>query len=97
MPRQAYEGYRPLWIAPFLEALATGLTISDACRAAGISRVSVHNRKRTDRKFRLAYDAAMTAGAKLLEKEAWERAGWNKEEVIHAGIESVDPPATCVD
>lgn len=57
----------------FLKALAACGCITDACRAAGMSRESAHNLYNDPRAkdFRAAFDAALDCAIPVLESGAW--------------------------
>ena len=70
----------------FLEELAKCGNVSDATRAAGMSRDWAYKVRRSDLEFANAWDDALETAADLLEKAARRRAvqGWN-EPAISAG------------
>lgn len=69
-----------------MEALAGAANISEACRAAGVSRDAFYERRRRDKKFLLAARQAMATAVDALEREAWRRAIEGADEpVIHKG------------
>lgn len=57
-----------------LEALSGGLSITAACKRAGISRQAYYLWRRTDATWQAETDAAIEAGTDLLEDEALRRA-----------------------
>ncbi len=58
----------------FLDALATGLSVSGSARRAGVPRRTLYERRDADEAFRLAWDAALADGTECLEDEARRRA-----------------------
>jgi len=62
------------WKAIFLTALADLPVVSTACTAAGISRVSAYNERRTDKAFEAAWNEALEAGIDKAEAEGYRRA-----------------------
>ena len=78
----------PVKDAKFLELIAGGATISDACRAAGYTRSTVYVYKADDPKFAEAWDEANEQAIERMEREADRRAieGYDKP-VYHLGVE----------
>lgn len=60
--------------AIFLEALASGDTISTAAKKAGVTRRVAYNLRQRDDAFAAAWDQAYEAGGDVLEQEALRRA-----------------------
>ena len=58
----------------FLDALATGLSVSAAASAAGIGRQTAYDLRNRDPDFAAAWDDALEAGTDVLEDEARRRA-----------------------
>lgn len=58
----------------FFQALATGKTVSDACRKAGYARRSVYEWKADDEEFATRWREAEERALELMEKEADRRA-----------------------
>jgi hypothetical protein len=77
----------PDWREPFLEAFrATGL-VTDACRAAGISRATAYRRRQSDEAFALDWRDAELDVLALLEDEAVRRALHGVERPVSIGGE----------
>lgn len=70
------------WKKPFLEILAECGNVSEACRAADISRVTVYELKKTDRLFAEEWENSIQESADTLEREAWRRAYEGVEEPV---------------
>lgn len=77
----------------FLRAFASRGIVLDGCKAAGVSRVTVHHWRDTSEWFSALYDAALEEAADRIESEAIRRAvdGYD-EPVIYQGM-----PTTIVD
>lgn len=74
------------WITPYLKAIASGSTHSEACDAAGCAYGTPRSRAKTDPDFRAALEDAHEASADVLEREARRRAIDGVEEpVIYKG------------
>lgn len=74
------------WIRPFLDALGSGCTVSEAARAAGISAPTAYQRRRADADFAEAWTLALEDSADVLEREARRRAIDGVEEpVVYQG------------
>jgi hypothetical protein len=58
----------------FLEELAAGGTVADACHAAGFSRQYAYERRKVDAEFGQAWVDVLEAGTEQLEREAGRRA-----------------------
>lgn len=76
--------------AAFVQALAGGASVSEACKASGIVWASLYRWRREDSKFRTAWDDAARAGAETkateFEAELRRRAMQGVDEpVFHAG------------
>lgn len=85
-PARFWSPMEPTWIAPFLQALASGCTVSEAAKHAGVSTSVVYSRKQNDDDFRAAYEQAMEDSADVLEAEARRRAIDGVEEpVVYQG------------
>ncbi len=83
---EAIDAYHATLTQPFLEALAEGRSVADACRFAGVSPEYIRVRRRRDSVFAADYEAAYTDGADALEDEARRRAVEGVEEpVFHRG------------
>jgi hypothetical protein len=76
----------PQWVAPFLAALASGCTVSEAAQHAGVSSSAPYARRRNDADFTAAWDTALEDSADILEREARRRAIDGVEEpVVYQG------------
>jgi YD repeat-containing protein len=66
------------WRAPFLEAFARTLTVTDACKEVGISRPAAYDERRKNPDFAAAWAQVEEATTEWLEREALRRAaeGW---------------------
>ena len=74
------------WIQPYLQAVASGCTHSEACEHARCGLSTPANRASTDVDFKAAWDEAKEASADLLEREARRRAIDGVEEpVVYQG------------
>jgi hypothetical protein len=62
------------WTQPFLDAIASGSTMSEAARAAGIGSAVAYKRKATDADFAEAFRLALEDSTDVLETEARRRA-----------------------
>jgi hypothetical protein len=62
------------WREPFLEAFRASGMVTDACRAAGVSRATAYRRRQADEDFALAWADAERDVLALLEDEAVRRA-----------------------
>ncbi len=62
------------WEDAFFGALEECGSVTEACKAAGISRVQVYSCKRDDTSFAERWEQALEAGADTLEDEARRRA-----------------------
>lgn len=62
------------WRAPFLEALRTHGVVSEAAKAAHISRWTVYNERSIDPDFAQEWEAALSLGVDALEDAAKMRA-----------------------
>lgn len=70
----------------FLDALADGLSVSDAAKAAGVPIRTIYNWREGDPAFAAEWATAYTIGADNLEAEAQRRAVKGVEEpVFHGG------------
>ncbi|HKZ02273.1 MAG TPA: hypothetical protein VJ180_08540 [Pyrinomonadaceae bacterium] len=68
-----------VWRPAFLEALSKCGNITEACKAVGVSRVTVYDHKKRDAAFAEQWENALQTAGELLERECWRRA--------HDGIE----------
>lgn len=76
------------WGPLFLDELRKTGNVSDACRAAGVGRRTVYDRRDRDAQFRSDWEASMEVAADALEAEAWRRAVRGIEEpVSYKGVE----------
>lgn len=76
----------------FLEALSRSPNISAACRAAGLSRTALYERKAADPEFARQWDEIEQASIDALETEAWRRSAAGYDEfVVSSGRLVVDP------
>jgi len=62
------------WRAPFLEALRAHGVISEAAKAAGVSRWTVYHERTIDPLFAEEWEAALDLGVEALEDTAKKRA-----------------------
>lgn len=70
----------------FLEALASGLSVTGAAEQAGIHRATPYAWREADPEFAKAWQIALDAGTDRLEDEAWRRAAEGTERpVFQAG------------
>ena len=60
--------------AAFCKGLSDGLTVSDACVAAGAGRNTVYEWRKHDEAFAKAWEDALESGTDVLEREAQRRA-----------------------
>lgn len=67
----------------FIEALASGATVSAAAKAAGVDRALVYRERKADSDFRANWDAAIEEGTDLLLGEARRRAVEGTEKPVH--------------
>lgn len=58
----------------FIEGLEQGATITDACKAAGIGRMTAYDHRQRDEAFALRWADAIERGTEELETEARRRA-----------------------
>jgi hypothetical protein len=85
MSRGTFTVRTPEKAQMFTRSLAETGSVTAACRAAGISRVTAYGWRKRDPTFRNGWDAALAMGADALEDEARRRAmGWD-EPVFHDG------------
>lgn len=71
----------------FLVALAQGISVQGACKAAGYSRSAVYERRANDAAFAAGWDAAYEAGSDYLEDEMRRRAIEGVEKgIYHQGV-----------
>ncbi len=83
-PQRARDG--------FLAALERGLSISGACRAAGLGRSTAYDLRASDDAFARAWDRAIDQGTDVLEDEAFRRACEGVEEPpVSGGRQMVGP------
>src|SRR5207253_10921663 len=66
--------HNPAWMAKFLASFAEQGIVAVACRAAGVSRKTLYQRRTTDEQFKAAFDHAELDAADALEAEAVRRA-----------------------
>lgn len=64
----------PRWVKGFLSALSTTGNVSSACKAVGVDRKTVYDRRDADEAFAAAWNDALDQAADLLEEEARRRA-----------------------
>lgn len=62
------------WHPAFLASLAAGANVTQACRAAGISRKQAYVQKRLDAGFSEQWEEALEGAISMLEQIGWERA-----------------------
>ena len=68
------EGTEGDWTQAFLLELAQRGNVTDACRAAGVSRNTAYQKRMLDEVFAECWDFARAAAGDALEREAWRRA-----------------------
>lgn len=68
------EETKPAWMIPFLERLSQGSTVTDACKAAKISRATVYRYRDADPEFDAAWSEVHEASTEQMEAEAFRRA-----------------------
>lgn len=72
--------------AAFIEALASGATVTDAAKAAGVAREPLYRWRKEDPEFAAEWEAAYSTGADVLVAEARRRAVKGvAEPVYHMG------------
>lgn len=71
------------WIPTFLEVMAAGASVREACRAAVITPSAVYQHRNTDEDFRACWDRAVNRGTELLEQEAVRRAYHGTEKDVY--------------
>lgn len=72
--------------AAFIEALASGATVTDAAKTAGVAREPMYRWRKADPDFAAEWDAAYSTGADVLVSEARRRATTGvAEPVYHMG------------
>jgi len=64
----------PKKVAAFLTELALRGNVTDAARAAGVTRSRVYEWRADDADFAAAWDTALDEAADVMEREAWRRA-----------------------
>lgn len=69
-----------LWRGAFLAILGECGNVTDACKAANVSRVTAYEHKKNDAAFAEEWEAALQQAADVLEREAWRRATEGVEE-----------------
>jgi hypothetical protein len=69
----------------FLQALASGLSVTRAADQAAVGRATVYGWRKSDAAFSSAWDDALEASADLLEDEARRRAVEGVEENVYYG------------
>ncbi len=84
------ESARTLAKEKVIEAISTGLRVSSAAKAAGISRTTIYNWKDSDPDFKKRYDEAFEASTERLEEAAYDLALRGSERPIVAGGEVID-------
>ncbi len=76
------------WEDAFLSAVMQGMSVTDATRAVGVHITTPYNRRRSDEKFREAWQNAAEIGTEFMEQEAARRAYHGTlKPVFHKGIE----------
>lgn len=76
------------WAPVFLQALYSGLSVTDAVATAGVDYSMPYKRRETDEGFRQAWAEAAERGTELLEQEAARRAYHGTlKPVFHQGVE----------
>jgi len=64
----------PKKVAAFLTELSLRGNVTDAARAAGVTRSRVYDWRADDADFAAAWDTALDEAADVMEREAWRRA-----------------------
>lgn len=83
---RARRTHKKEWTAIVLAALASGSTVSEAAKGAGVGRRTVYSRLESDEAFKKAYDDAIEQGTDVIEGEATRRAVHGVDEpVIYQG------------
>ncbi|MFM9848909.1 MAG: hypothetical protein ACKVP3_17300 [Hyphomicrobiaceae bacterium] len=81
--------------AAFLEALAAGLSISEAAKSAAVGLRTVYTWRKEDTKFADDWDEAYAQGAETLDAEAFRRAVTGTlRPVFNRGVRAVDHDGT---
>ena len=62
------------WQHKFLEALERGLSVTQSCRAAGISRQTAYELRNTDERFKESWDQALDVAIDVVENKLRETA-----------------------
>lgn len=74
------------WREIVIEAMATGATVTEAAKSAGVVRQTIYAHLQKEPEFQAAYDDAVEQGTDVLEAEATRRAVHGVEEpVIYQG------------
>lgn len=73
----------PKWQPTFLTALSSVGKITDACKIAGVSRMTAWRHKTSDPDFAKQWADAEQQAADVLEAEAWRRAHDGVEEPVY--------------
>lgn len=74
------------WLAPFLAAVASGSTLSEAAHAAGVKPGTIYRLRKVDADFQAALADAEEESVDILEREARRRAvDGVSEPVFHQG------------
>lgn len=73
--------------AQFLEELALRANVSDAAKAAGISRATMYQWRAADEEFAKEWDAALDTALDAAEREAWRRAVEGVDEPVIGRVE----------
>jgi hypothetical protein len=76
--------------ATFLHAIASGMTVTDACAAIGLSRQHIYFLKDQDPEFNAAWDDANKAKLEIFEAELQRRAMGYQEPLHHRGVRTGD-------
>lgn len=76
------------WVVPFLDALASGTCVKEACRIANTNPSAAYHQRRTNDGFHTEWDLAVKLGTELLEQEAERRAYHGVEKpVFYKGMQ----------
>jgi len=79
------------WKPFFLDALASGSTVTWAARVAGVHRATANGARKTDKEFSEAWDDALEAGTDMLEQVAIKRATEHSDMLLLALLKARRP------
>ena len=83
--RSSHQGGRQRllgWIPAFLESMARGVCLREACRISNTTPSAVYQHRASDEAFRACWDRAVERGTDLLEQEAVRRAYHGTEKPV---------------